>query len=502
MTHDIDPELYDDLVAVAADPGFAEWRAMVRSTGGCAAPVHLYGDSRTFHAATGELLASREPGRFLVACGNRRRTRCPSCAETYRADTFQLIKAGLVGGKDVPAAVASHPKVFATFTAPGFGPVHHRILGAEGVVESCHPHGSCRLRHRADDPDLGQPLHADTYDYVGAVLWNSLATRLWARTVQLVNRHAAHLLGISQRQWPDTGRVAVAKVAEYQARAVVHFHAIFRLDGPEREDPPPPGATCDLLGDAITHAAAAAHIRPPICEALNGQEPVCWGDQIDLRPVLNQTTAGRVLSDGQVAGYVAKYATKGAEASGTIDRPLACRRCRGTGRLHENEAVRRCDDCRGSGARESLGDLNLPAHVKTMITTCWDLGGLSELEHLRLRPWAHMLGFRGHFSTKSRRYSTTLAALRGARRQWRTEGMLAAHGLDPRTTVEQRAQVSLDDLGDDDDVVLVAGDWRYVGRGYTPGQAIYAATIAADIAESREIWRMVRRQEDQREGTP
>ena len=27
---------------------------------------------------------------------------------------------------------------------------------------------------------------------------------------------------------------------------------------------------------------------------------------------------------------------------------------------------------------------------------------------LRLRPWAHMLGFRGHFSTKSRRYSTTL----------------------------------------------------------------------------------------------
>ena len=34
------------------------------------------------------------------------------------------------------------------------------------------------------------------------------------------------------------------------------------------------------------------------------------------------------------------------------------------------------------------------------------------LRYGRLRRWAHMLGFGGHFSTKSRRYSTTLGALR------------------------------------------------------------------------------------------
>jgi hypothetical protein len=44
------------------------------------------------------------------------------------------------------------------------------------------------------------------------------------------------------------------------------------------------------------------------------------------------------------------------------------------------------------------------------------------LEDLRLTAWAHMLGFRGHFSTKSRAYSTTLAALRAARAEYqRTE---------------------------------------------------------------------------------
>lgn len=43
-----------------------------------------------------------------------------------------------------------------------------------------------------------------------------------------------------------------------------------------------------------------------------------------------------------------------------------------------------------------------------MIRTAWILGARPELADLRLRAWAQMLGFRGHFSTKSRRYSTTL----------------------------------------------------------------------------------------------
>ena len=64
--------------------------------------------SITSTASTGELLhrytTVHEPGGLLpVACKTRRASRCPPCAEIYRADTYQLIRAGLTGGKGVPA---------------------------------------------------------------------------------------------------------------------------------------------------------------------------------------------------------------------------------------------------------------------------------------------------------------------------------------------------------------------------------------------------------------
>ena len=62
------------------------------------------------------------------ACGNRRAAVCPACAEYYRADAYQLILAGLRGGKGIPDTVAGHPAVFATLTAPSFGPAQ----GARG----------------------------------------------------------------------------------------------------------------------------------------------------------------------------------------------------------------------------------------------------------------------------------------------------------------------------------------------------------------------------------
>ena len=63
---------------------------------------------------------------LYTPCGDRRASVCPACAETYRRDTYQLIRAGLTGGKGIPDTVAAHPCVFATFTAPSFGPVHTR----------------------------------------------------------------------------------------------------------------------------------------------------------------------------------------------------------------------------------------------------------------------------------------------------------------------------------------------------------------------------------------
>jgi hypothetical protein len=490
------------LVDAAADPGFDRWRAMVSATGGCAEPIHLVGQSRMIHAGTGEVLSTYdsedEPGgRLLVACGNQRRTRCPSCSETYRADTYQLIRAGLAGGKNIPETISGHPKVFATFTAPSFGPVHHHLAGPDGRPQRCHPHGKprCGRRHDADDPAIGQPLDPATYDYTGAVIWNALAPALWARTTVLVNRAMAGLLGVSQRTWATIGRVSVAKVAEYQARGLVHFHAIFRLDGPEPDLPPPAGATIELLDAAIRAAEARAHVAPPDSGGLGELDRIGWGDQLDLRPITNTTSDDASLSDSQVAGYVAKYATKGAEAAGTVDHPVACRACKGTGLSSDHRAPVPCERCDGDGVRQDIDRLQVNPHAKAMIATCWTLGGLPELQHLRLRSWAHMLGFRGHFATKSRRYSTTLGRLRNARRDWRTNHALHAHGLDETTTVRRFNAQDLDDLDDhqaDEDTVLVVGHWLYAGRGHSPGQAIYAQTIASDIAENRRIWQQVR----------
>ena len=59
-----------------------------------------------------------------IRCGNRRASECPSCSRVYAADTFHLIRAGVAGGKGVPDTVGDNPLVFATVTAPSFGPVH------------------------------------------------------------------------------------------------------------------------------------------------------------------------------------------------------------------------------------------------------------------------------------------------------------------------------------------------------------------------------------------
>ena len=112
--------------------------------------------------------AGEPDGVLLKACGTRRESRCPSCAATYRADAYQLLAAGLQGGKGVPETVAAHPRLFVTFTAPSFGQVHTRK--AQGrLVLPCHPyrqgarcpHGQragCWYRHDEDDPRLGEPL--------------------------------------------------------------------------------------------------------------------------------------------------------------------------------------------------------------------------------------------------------------------------------------------------------------------------------------------------------
>ena len=176
-----------------------------------------------------------------VRCGNRRASECPSCSRLYAADMFHLIRAGVTGGKTVPESVADHPLLFATLTAPSFGRVHTTGRCHPGDLTRRCPHGrplACGVVH-AEGADgrrsaglLGQPLCADCYDYASHVVWQWFAPDLWRRFTIALHRSLAHHLGIPAHALPEVATVQYAKVAEFQRRGAVHFHALIRLDGP------------------------------------------------------------------------------------------------------------------------------------------------------------------------------------------------------------------------------------------------------------------------------
>jgi hypothetical protein len=177
-----DQHLTKQIVARLTSPGFDAWSAAASRVGFCSNPVHLVGRSTTLDKATGEVMSTyssaNEPlGSTLVRCGNRRASACPSCSRLYAGDMFQLIRAGVTGGKTVPEHVAENPLVFATLTAPSFGPVHGTRNGRRCRPRTTHlrcEHGrptTCMTIHTDDDPALGQPLCRDCYDYPSHVVW-------------------------------------------------------------------------------------------------------------------------------------------------------------------------------------------------------------------------------------------------------------------------------------------------------------------------------------------
>ena len=284
---------------------------------------------------------------------------------------------------------------------------------------------SCPDRHARDDDKLGEPLCPDCYDYTGSVLFNACAPELWRRFTITLRRALARQAGLTNRALTAQLRVSFAKVAEYQRRGVVHFHAIIRLDGPTGPGTPPPAwATTGLLTAAIAQAAATVHLDTPAAPGLPART-LAWGRGHDTRPI----TATGDLADTRVAAYVAKYATKAAECTGTLDRRIT--------------------------PTDSLAELPVSEPARRLIAACLRLSKLPELADLRLGAWAHMLGFRGHFSTKSRRYSTTLGALRAERAQ------------------HQRDHAPTESLwpAPDDDTTLVLAHWRFAGQAQPPTTA-------------------------------
>ncbi|MGA5270174.1 replication initiator [Streptomyces lydicamycinicus] len=449
-----------DMVRLVADPGFGRWLEQIRNVGGCAHPIYLSGHTTVRDAASGEVLRHfdtvGEPGgRLAVRCRNRRETRCEPCSRLHAGDTFHLVRSGLSGGKGTPTVVRDHPRLFVTLTAPSFGQVHHLTEGGKPCLPrrgggTCE-HGrsvGCRLVHAADDPLLGQPLCPGCYDYAGHVLWHAHAGELWNRFCRAVRRILATSAGIAQSRLRHHLRLSFAKVAEYQRRAAIHFHAVVRLDGPTGPDAPPPDwATATQLETAVREAASTVTVSAPYSSAA-GDRTASWGTELDVAPIRTFGDDAPVTDD-RVAAYVAKYVGKSVAEAGGSDRRLASPA-----------------EIRYAGAT---------AHIRALMGMCWRLGGLHELEGLRLRAWAHTLGYRGHVLTKSRCYSTTYAALR-----------------------TDRAEYQRGDVGPNAESNAIADSaWRYVGSGHSPAAAELAAGIAADHAESRRLYKEAKEDEEQ-----
>jgi hypothetical protein len=449
----------EEIVRRAERPDFDRWAEQVARCGHCSRPVRLRG--RIEHrSADGRRVAystETEPDRMLlIRCGNRRAAVCPSCSYEYAGDMWQLLYAGAAGGrKGVPESIRSHPLVFVTLTAPGFGPVHTTRADRTGGPARCRPvrgtprlcrHGRpswCTAIHAEDDPRLGQPICSDCYDYPGHIAFNWHAPELWRRFTIAVRRALARQAGLTAAGFARRCRVSFVKVAEFQRRGVVHFHALIRLDAPD-EDYQPPQISIDAAGLAEAIRQAAAHVRLTVDMPDRSGLVLRFGDQLDTQTV-NSGPTGQ-LTPEHAARYIAKYATKSAEDFGLGERRIT---------------------------PEALPHLDVNDHVHRLVHTAWQFGEHTAFEGVRR--WIHMIGFRGHFASKSRRYSTTLGAIRGERRAYRQR---------------QAAEHARELLPEEQDTTLVIARWEFAGVGYlTSGDSALALSAAARAREQRQAAR-------------
>ncbi len=427
----VDQAVLDGVIETyGSKDGWQGFEARGRSCSWCREPIRLRPSS------------SRAGSEYFKACGNRRATRCRSCADRYRMDARVLVLAGLDGGKGISEEIRSYPVVFATLTAPSFGAVH-RSVSRDGRILPCRPgmkgpcvHGrkrSCAMTYGHHDKLVGEPLCPDCYDYEGAVLFNALVPELWRRVTITARRNLARLYGFTQSEFNEEIRLSFVKVVEYQRRGVIHLHVVARLDH-ARED-----SSLMLNGSLLATAIELAVNQVSLVSPHDGAF-VSFGSQLDLQ-LLEETDP---IHRRKVAGYVSKYATKSSDDEGVLDRKIR--------------------------SAEDLSHRNLTPHLRRLAETAWHLGALPELAHLPLRRWAHTLGFRGHWMTKSRCWSTTFRYLRAERAQWQ----------------EGRRQQT---IGVDDSDRLIPR-YAFVGIGWkNSGEVFFARQRQREMFEIRQMLR-------------
>ena len=451
-----DLSMVAQIIDRATSPDFEQWWARLAKSGFCGSPVHLVGHDE-----------AHRPVQVMGRCKNRRAAVCPSCSALYAGDTWQLVHAGIAGGHHgLPPTIATHPMVFATLTAPSFGTVHslnRDPIG--GAPRPCHPVGTrdrcghrrsagCTVTHDPGDESVGQPLCPDCYDYISHVLFTWHAPALWHRfTIKLRRAVAKRLSQLGEN--PKAVRVSYVKVVELQRRAVPHFHAVVRLDGTaDPGSPPEPPETALTVGDLaalVVQAITAVRLTVP---APAGTVHLRFGPQTDVQPL--QTTLDTTdrtdgqeparLSGRRVAAYLAKYVTKSVADFGL--------------------GARRISD-------QAISELPVNDHIRRILQAIVEVAELPD--HHAMVTWLHTLGYRGHITSKTRQYSTTMGALLAHREAWRQQQHPAEAGDNG------------EDAGTDHNA---PSEWRFAGYGHANyGDRLLAISAAARAAEIRRVGR-------------
>ena len=280
--------------------------------------------------------------------------------------------------------------------------------------------------HGDDDARVGQPLCEDCYDYTGHVLFAWHAPELWRRfTISLRRLLDSHLRAMGEAA--NSVRINYVKVAEMQRRAIPHFHAVNRLDAPPVPGEPPTAPVSSItatdLAVLVQRAARAVTltVTDPDNPGDGDSRALRFGTQTDTQPLQpnrgdgpGEVTPRR--SGRSVAAYLAKYVTKSVAEFGV--------------------GIRRMSPL-------AVAELDVTAHVRAILTTLTDLA--AHHAHDGMDRWLHTLGYRGHITTKSRLFSTTMGALRAYRAAWTRQ----QHNNQAATTIAthyRRAMASVDPI--------------------------------------------------------
>lgn len=165
-------------------------------------------------------------------------------------------------------------------------------------------------------------------------------------------------------------------------RDAIHFHALIRLDAKTDAGfaPAPNHCSASMLAELIATTVSQVRYEPPAAYATDPGRVLSFGAQIDARAVRatrRPDSPDEELSAEQVAGYLAKYATK--SAADTVDT--------------------RVDTPHIARLRQVCREFASFAQSSAVWARSGNPQGRAQSQYELMGKWAHMLGFRGHFST-------------------------------------------------------------------------------------------------------